>query len=144
MRYFIFLILIMGNLFAHKLNLFYVDENNKIYFSTYFASGAPCKKCDVDIYDENKKVVKRLKTDDKGEFIVDYFDGMSVKVETIGGHAVEEKVVVEKHNTKQKAQEIIENKNKEVKKNSIIETILAILAIGFIFYILKRLKVGRV
>ena len=55
MRYFIFLILIMGSLFAHKLNLFYVDENNKIYFSTYFASGAPCKNCEVDIYDENIK-----------------------------------------------------------------------------------------
>ncbi len=144
MRYFIFLILIMGSLFAHKLNLFYVDENNKIYFSTYFASGAPCKNCEVDIYDENKKVIKRLKTDDKGEFIVEYFKGMSIKVETIGGHAVEEKIIVENYNTKQNAQEIIENKNKEVKKNSIIETILAILAIGFIFYILKRLKVGRV
>jgi len=144
MRYIFVILFLITTVFAHKLNLFYTNENNKVFFSSYFASGSGCKQCEVYIYDKDKKLVKNTQTDDKGEFILEYFEGMIVKVETIGGHAVEEKVIIENINKNENAQKTIDNKNEEVKKNSIIETILSILAIGFIFYLLKRFRVGRV
>lgn len=128
------------NVLAHKLNLFYVNENDKIYFSSYFASGAPCQNCAVKIYDKNKTLLKEFKTDKKGEFFIENLNDFFLKVETIGGHAVEEKVYVDKKITNDNPQEIIEKKSKATKINSIINSIIAIIAIFLIFYLLKRYR----
>ncbi|MDR2152660.1 MAG: hypothetical protein LBO72_07560 [Helicobacteraceae bacterium] len=53
--------------FAHKLNLFITDENATIYIQSYFTKSAPCKECDVRIFDQNAKEIAAAKTDENGK-----------------------------------------------------------------------------
>ncbi|XPV69212.1 MAG: hypothetical protein ACNI25_01250 [Halarcobacter sp.] len=140
MRLLFLVFVFISSLFAHKLNLFYLNENDKIYFNSYFASGSPCQECSVEIYDNNNKLIKKLKTDKKGEFVIENMNNFFVKVHTIEGHAVEQKVVIDKKITNKKAKELTENKYVEAKKQSLMGSFIAILAILFIFYLLKRFK----
>ncbi|MDR1451452.1 MAG: hypothetical protein LBI57_03855 [Helicobacteraceae bacterium] len=61
----IFALAIFG--FAHKLNLFVTDENATLFIRSYFTKSAPCRECEVWIFDKNGKEIAKTKTDGNGE-----------------------------------------------------------------------------
>ena len=125
-------VFLFSSLFAHKLNLFLFEEKDKVYISSYFASGTSCKNCKLKIYDLNKKIIEEAKTDEQGEYIIKIIQSkMIIKVEAIGGHAVEKEFEIKS----------IKEKREEIKESdSIFESILAIFLIFLIFFFLKRIK----
>ncbi len=132
MRVILILIFFSSFLFAHKLNIFLYEKNDKIVVTSYFASGAPCKNCKVEVFDNKTTLLETAKTDENGDFIFNKLDSkLLVKVETIGGHSASESIK-------------IENLKKEKKKisqmSSILESLIAVILIGLIFLALKRFK----
>ncbi|WP_072682116.1 carboxypeptidase-like regulatory domain-containing protein [Arcobacter sp. LA11] len=126
--------LLVNILFAHKLNLFLFEENNEIRISSYFASGTPCKNCKVDIFNEKKELLSSVKTDKNGEYIIKNVEPkLFIKVEAVGGHAVEKKFELKNIKSKQDIEDI-------KPENSFLQSIFAILLIAIIFLVLKRIK----
>lgn len=126
--------LIINSLFAHKLNIFVSEENNKLFISSYFASGSSCKNCELMIYNSENKLLKKSKTDENGEYIIDKpRETVLIKVEAIGGHAAETKYEINK-----------EIKKNEIKRNTtfdnLIQSVISILLIMLIFFFLKKVK----
>ena len=126
--------LIINSLFAHKLNIFVSEENNKLFISSYFASGSSCKNCELMIYNSENELLKKVKTDENGEYTIDKpNETILIKVEAIGGHAAETKYEINKKIEKN-----------ELKRNNtfdnLIQSIIAILLIMLIFFFLKKVK----
>ncbi len=66
---FMILFLYISNLSAHKVNIFYYAEDNKIFLETYFSDGTKCRNSVIEVYDGNtKKLLLKGKTDLKGKF----------------------------------------------------------------------------
>lgn len=132
MRIALVFILFTSFLFAHKLNIFLYEENNKIVADTYFASGSPCKNCKIEIFDENDKLIKMAKTNDYGKYIFNKLSSkLTVKVEALGGHGATSFIQVEK----------LESQKQEVSQiNSYLESFIAVILIALIFLGLKRIK----
>ncbi len=132
MRKFLLFFIFSTFLFAHKLNMFLYEENNKIVVNSYFSSGSPCKNCKVEIFDTNKKLLQTSKTDIKGNYIFDKLASkLFVKVEAIGGHATSLNIELKN----------LPNTKKEVSSfYSPLESVVAIILIILIFISLKRLK----
>ncbi|MGA1846156.1 hypothetical protein [Deferribacter abyssi] len=89
-RFFIilsFLSILISNSFAHKLNIFAYTENGKIFISTYFVDGTPCKNCTIALYKDNNKILN-AKTDNNGEFSTDmkWKEPIKIVVEETLGH----------------------------------------------------------
>ena len=123
---------LLASLFAHKLNLFISQEKENVVVSSYFASGSFCKDCKVEVFDKNKKLIESGKTDKNGEYILKNPQSkINVRVEAIGGHAVSNEFELKNLTTK------VEKTEEEYK---IYETLIAILLIGGIFFLLKRVK----
>ena len=134
MRILILFCLFFSSLFAHKLNIFLAEEGEKVVVNSYFASGAFCKNCKVEIYNLNNVLIKEAKTDDKGEYILDKpKESLSIKVEAIGGHAVKAKYETDNKLPKSKIE-------KKSMSDSLIQSFIAILLIVGIFFLLKRTR----
>lgn len=132
--------LFLSSLFAHKLNIFLIEENENLIISSYFASGAYCKNCKVEFYNLNNKLIKEAKTDKNGEYLIKKpQESLTIKVEAIGGHAAFEKYEVDNNISKNKKED------KEVKslKDSLLQSLIAILLIVGIFLLLKRIKKSK-
>lgn len=128
MRVFIVLLFCTLSLFAHKLNLFIEEKEKFIYLYSYYASGAPCKNCKIWFLDKNEKMIKSVKTDEKGEYILkDKINIKFVKVEALGGHAV----LKELENFKE-----IDKKE----ENIYLTSLMAVFVLGLLFMGLKRIK----
>lgn len=67
--FFIFM-LIFTPLFAHKLTLFYTKHEDSLSIKSYFASGNPCKECEVTLLDRNGVVVYSTTSDENGEALI--------------------------------------------------------------------------
>lgn len=132
MKIVLFFMFLFSFSFAHKLNLFLYEEENKVWLSSYFASGSPCKNCKIEVFNLNKELIKEAKTDEKGEYTINnILPKMIIRVEALGGHAVQKEFEVKG----------IKVNKKEIKKtDSIFESILAIIIIFLIFFFLKRIK----
>jgi nickel transport protein len=70
---------------AHKLSAFAYREGDKIMGEAYFASGTPCKKCKVEIFDAKGNKIKEGITDQKGEFSLIVKNKEKLKVVVKGG-----------------------------------------------------------
>jgi nickel transport protein len=142
-------------LFAHKLNLFLVEEDNKVYVNAYFASGAFCKNCKIEIFDENKNLLEESVTDISGEFVISKTKPfLYVKVEASGGHARLKSIKLKKQTIdttsdlktdalikeNKKLKREIEVLNKKLEENELVKMIFALFVIAGIFFILKRIK----
>ncbi len=130
MSKFLLFFLFSSFLFAHKLNIFLYEENDKIVVNSYFSSGSPCKNCKVEIFDDNKKLLQTLQTDKKGNCILDKLSSkLFVKVEAIGGHAASSNIEVKN----------LKKSKKEISFfSSFLKSVLAIILIILIFIGLKR------
>jgi len=61
------LTLLVCSLFAHKVNLFIVSENDTIDIYSYFANGNPCKNCKLIIKNDNTIILEDT-LDNKGKY----------------------------------------------------------------------------
>lgn len=125
--------LFISSLFSHKLNIFLIEENENLIISSYFASGAYCKNCKVEIYNLKEELIKEAKTDKNGEYLFKKpKESLTIKIEALGGHGAFAVFEVNNQN----------NKNKEIEikstKDSLIQSFIAILLIVGIFLLLKR------
>jgi nickel transport protein len=80
--------------FAHKVNLFVFREGEKISGEGYFANGAPCMKCAIEVYTLKGKKIAQTTTDEKGRFEVRIKEKEPLLVRFIAGegHLAEEKL----------------------------------------------------
>lgn len=80
--------------FAHKVNLFVFREGEKVSGEGYFANGAPCMKCAIEIYTLKGKKLTQTTTDEKGRFEVRVKEREPLLVRLIAGegHLAEEKL----------------------------------------------------
>lgn len=133
MRLVFILFIILDILYAHKLNLFVSQENNDVIVSSYFASGNFCKKCKVEVFDIDKKLLESGITNKEGEYsIKNNTKEFIVKVEAIGGHAVQK--IFESNNLEAK------KLNEKNKSGSLWQSLIAIFLLVLIFVFLKRVK----
>lgn len=80
--------------FAHKVNLFVFREGEKVSGEGYFANGAPCMKCAIEVYTLKGKKIAQTTTDEKGRFEVRIKEKEPLLVRLIAGegHLAEEKL----------------------------------------------------
>lgn len=154
MRIVLFVFLLFSLSSAHKLNLFLVQEDNRVYASAYFASGAYCKGCLIKVSNSKEKLLQEGNTSDKGEFTITKLDSsINVKVEVEGGHSAQKSINVKLTNKKvlKKEYEVLIKENQRLKskialleeQNSlgqIFKMIFALIVIAGIFFALKRVK----
>ena len=121
----LFLILISIKVtLAHKVNVFGYREGNCIIGEAYFSDGSSCKKCLVEIYDEQGEKIAQTTTDEKGKFKVLVNEKGSVKIKLIAGegHLAEYEIedlkeVAEKNQTsfqKEISKKVVKSKNSQI------------------------------
>lgn len=130
-KIFLFSVL-LSTLYSHKLNIFTYIEENTIFINSYFASGAPCKNCEV--YIEEKRIGK---TDENGDFSLPHEQNiLEITIDAGEGHLVREKVERKDLQTAQKHKE-----EKEAKES--FNKPIGVILIFVIFYLLWFLKRKR-
>jgi len=121
----LFLILIsVKAVLAHKVSVFGYREGNCVIGESYFSDGSPCKKCLVEIYDEQGKKIAQTTTDEKGKFKVLVNEKGSVKIKLIAGegHLAEYEIeglkeITEKNQAssqKEISKKIVKSKNSQI------------------------------
>lgn len=159
MRVILLVVLFFGSVYAHKLSVFLQQEEDKVYASAYFASGAFCKTCKVEVLNKDKKVIQTGVTNTKGEFEITKLDSLLdsliyVGVDAGSGHMVQKSIeilTVKKEEIRNKEFGVLKEENKRLKreiellkeKNSfadIFKMLFALLVIVGIFFVLKRVK----
>lgn len=140
--------------YAHRLSVFTNFEDDKLFISSYFANGNPCKNCELKILKDNKLLVKGI-TNEKGEFEASIKEKeFLLSVDAGGGHAVlkniQEVVKPEKRYESSQLQKLQEeNKKLKIKVElleeklafmDVFKMIFALLVIVGIFAFLKRIK----
>lgn len=155
MRILISIFLLISFSFAHKLNLFLIQEGDEVYASAYFASGSFCKNCELTVKNANGEVIQEGKTDKKGEFIITKLASkIIVDVKTAEGHAAKYTLnIKEITGKKEESKEInelkqeiakLKSENKLLKEkleqNELLKMLFALIVIAGIFLLLKRIK----
>ena len=121
----LFLILIsVKATLAHKVNVFGYREVNCIIGEAYFSDGSSCKKCLVEIYDEQGEKIAQTTTDERGKFKVLVNEKGSVKIKLIAGegHLAEYEIedlkeVAEKNQIsfqKEISKKVVKSKNSQI------------------------------
>ena len=129
MKILVVFFLLLSSIYAHKLNIFLIEEENTLIVSSYFASGSYCKNCKVEIYNLNDELIKEARTDKNGEYLIENpKESLNIKVEAIGGHAAFAKFEIS-NDVNQKSK----NQKEEIKikstKESLFQSFIAILLI---------------
>ncbi len=109
----LFLILIsVKTASAHKVNVFGYREGNCIIGESYFSDGSPCKKCLIEIYDEQGKKIAQTTTDEKGNFKVLVNEKGPVKIKLIAGegHLAEYEI----EGIKKVSKKVVKSKNSQI------------------------------
>lgn len=135
MKYLFLLFFLITFSFAHKVNLFITNENEKLEIYSYFANGAPCINCEFTIKSEDK-VIFEDKLNREGIFLYKPTkQNIEITVDAAGGHIAQQKVTVDniKH-------EDIKEHLKEEKSIEYIKIILGLGLIFLLFFLLKRFK----
>jgi nickel transport protein len=164
MKYLLFMVFLGNFVFAHKLNVFLYQENDRIFLSAYFASGSVCKECKVFIEDENNKLLQEGFTNKKGEFIITKFTSyINARVDAGSGHMVEQSLHLNKKvtapvvpvnketNASSLRLEELKKENARLKSelallqeksnfSDVVRMIVALLIVVLIFGLLKRIK----
>ena len=142
-------------LFAHKLNVFMSQEDEKVYVSAYFASGSFCKECKIEVSNKHKELIQEGITNEKGEFTIDKLDSLIyVEIEALGGHKVQndfEIKVMNKEKISNNETKILIEENKKLKREiellkeknnfgDMFKMLVALLVMAGIFFALKKVK----
>lgn len=135
MRSLVIALLLCNYLFAHKINLFITEDNNKLQIYSYFASGTPCKECKIVIKHKDKIVLKdSLNKEGKYNYTSSY-DELNIVVDGSSGHLVEKNVKLAQI-SKKNIDELI----KEQDEDDIAKIFLSLGLIALFFYLLKWFK----
>lgn len=155
MRIVFLLLFLFVSSYGHKLNLFLTQENETVFVSAYFASGAFCKECKIKVFNDANKLLQEGKTTKKGEFLITQLDtNIHVKVDAGSGHFVENSLKVEKvvstaivkdevsllQKENQALKREVKRLNEKLNQNELFKIILALLVMIGIFFILKKVK----
>lgn len=131
MKIFTLIFLLSISLFAHKLNIFVYEEDSKVITSTYFASGAYCNECKVEVYDDKGNLLEKGLTNKDGEYIVkNPKSKLLIKSEAMGGHGAQTEFEVKN----------LKHKKEEIKEHNLLYSLIAAAFIALIFLGLKRVK----
>lgn len=135
MKYLFLLVLFFNFSFAHKINLFITNEDENLEIYSYFASGAPCKKCKLIIKNEDKIILEDVLNDEGKYSYKPTFKDIEVTIDASGGHIAKEKLEV----TNIKFEDIKEHVKKEDNKKY-LNILIGLVLIFLFFLFLKRLK----
>lgn len=135
MRYIFLIFLFINFSYAHKINLFTINENGKMEIYSYFANGNPCKNCRLIIKNDEKVVLETLLNDEGKYTFIPTSQSNEITIDAGEGHIAKEKVIVSDIKNEDLKEHI---KNEEEKKD--INIIIGLLLIFLIFFLLKRFK----
>ncbi len=135
MRYITILFFISVSLFAHKLYILADDDGKTLHIKSYFTKSSFCQDCKVKILGEKDKLLFEGITDKKGEASFPHIQ-KNIDIEVIASMGHKNRVSYESENNVS-----VNNISENVDENeSYTKMILALLSIGFIFFLLKLVK----
>ena len=135
MKYLLLFLLFLDFSYAHKINLFITNENDKLEIYSYFASGNACKNCKLIIKNDEKIVLEdTLNVEGKYSY-TPTFKNLEIIVDASGGHIASEKIEV----LNIKKEDLKERLNKE-ENQKYLNIFIGLFLIFVIFFLLKRFK----
>ena len=135
MKYLLLFLLFLDFSYAHKINLFITNENDKLEIYSYFASGNACKNCKLIIKNDEKIVLEdTLNVEGKYSY-TPTFKNLEILVDASGGHIISEKIEV----LNIKKEDLKERLNKE-ENQKYLNIFIGLFLIFVIFFLLKRFK----
>ena len=135
MRYLFLLFLLFNFSNAHKINLFITNENDTLDIYSYFASGAPCKNCEIIIKNENQIILKDT-LNDKGKYQYKPKNKtIEVIVDATGGHKASERLEIANIHNEDFNEHIKKEENKKY-----TNILLGLFLIFVLFFLLKKIK----
>lgn len=135
MKYLLLFLLFLDFSYAHKINLFITNENDKLEIYSYFASGNACKNCKLIIKNDQKIVLEdTLNVEGKYSY-TPTFKNLEIIVDASGGHIISEKIEV----LNIKKEDLKEHLNKE-ENQKYLNIFIGLFLIFVIFFLLKRFK----
>ncbi len=156
MRILFFIVILFNLLFAHKLNIFIIQEEQTLHLNAYFASGKPCQSCQVEVLNAKDELLIQGITNNQGDFEINRYDEhITVSVDAGSGHKQIQSFQPKMQDSHQKEDTKLvfqlKQENAKLKrqialleeKNSFFEMlkiVFALCVIGGIFFILKRVK----
>lgn len=135
MKYIFLFCLIFNFSYAHKINLFVTNENEKLEIYSYFASGSACKNCKLIIKNEEKIVLEDVLNNEGKYSYKPTFKNLEIIVDATGGHIASEKIEVSNIKNED-LKEHLKNEEKDKYQNIFIGLVLIFL----MFFLLKRFK----
>lgn len=135
MKYIFLFCLIFNFSYAHKINLFVTNENEKLEIYSYFASGKACKNCKLIIKNEEKIVLEDVLNNEGKYSYKPTFKNLEIVVDATGGHIASEKIEVSNIKNED-LKEHLKNEEKDKYQNIFIGLVLIFL----MFFLLKRFK----
>lgn len=135
MRVLFLLTVFINILFAHKVNLFITNENNKVNIYSYFANGKPCVECKLIVKNSSNIILEdSLNSEGKYSFLTKN-KSLELIVDAGSGHIAKKDFSLKDVNTTN-----INNKIEDEKNSEFLKIILSLFLIFIIFFILKRFK----
>lgn len=135
MKYLLLLVLFVSFSFAHKINLFVTNENDRLEIYSYFASGSACKNCKLIIKNEEKIVLEDVLNNDGKYRYKPTFKNLEIIVDATGGHIASEKIEVSNIKNEDLKEHL---KNEE--NNKYLNIFIGLILIFLLFFLLKRFK----
>lgn len=135
MKYIFLFCLIFNFSYAHKINLFVTNENEKLEIYSYFANGKACKNCKLIIKNEEKIVLEDVLNNEGKYSYKPTFKNLEIIVDATSGHIASEKIEVSNIKNED-LKEHLKNEEKDKYQNIFIGLVLIFL----MFFLLKRFK----
>ncbi len=122
---FFLILLFLLNLeaFAHKINLFITQVEDRIEGEGFFADGSPCKNCEITVFDPSEKEILKIKTDEKGKFsfsLPQKVERVKIILSAGEGHIVEKTVTIKRESKEKKDISKIEADKKRESENNLL------------------------
>jgi len=122
---FFLILLFLLNLeaFAHKINLFITQVENRLEGEGFFADGSPCKNCEITVFDPSEKEILKIKTDEKGKFsfsLPEKVERVKIILSAGEGHIVEKTVTIKRESKEKKDISKIEADKKRERENNLL------------------------
>ncbi|MGC9110008.1 MAG: emp24/gp25L/p24 family protein [Caldimicrobium sp.] len=109
--------------FAHKINLFITQVEDRIEGEGFFADGSPCKNCEITVFDPSEKEILKIKTDEKGKFsfsLPEKVERVKIILSAGEGHIVEKTVTIKRESKEKKDISKIEADKKRESENNLL------------------------
>lgn len=129
MRILLLVFLLLNSLYAHKLYILGDDDGKTLHIKSYFTKSSFCQNCQVEILDEDEKILFKGSTDEKGEASFP-FTSKKVYIDVLASIGHKNRVFYESEN------ELISEDENE----SYLKLLLALGIIALLFFLLRFFK----